>query len=181
MSRARSLAGPLVAVALVVAACGHGISAGGLGPADPAAATPLASVTTAIETSASVLKSALAAGGYELDPVTGPFRSSEPASLIGVPRAVYRVRLADPDDGAVVIYQLPDANAAGSAAAHLAGYLASGSAKVNYPADALVSVAQLGPTVILTWFSPGRSDDPDAARGAFELIAAVGRAYPVLP
>lgn len=181
MSRVRSLAGPLVAVALLVAGCGRGIPAGGLGPADPAAATPLASVTTAIETSASALGAALAAGGYGLDPATGPFRSSEPAAFIVLPRAVYRVRLADPDDGVVVIYQLPDANAAGSAAADLAGYLAGGSARVNYPADALVSVAQLGPTVILTWFSPGRSDDPDAARGAFDLIATVGRAYPVLP
>jgi len=181
MSRVRSLAGTLVAVALVVVGCGRGVPAGGLGPENPTAATPLASVTTAIETSASVLGSALAAGGYELDSVTGPFRSSEPAAFIGLPRAVYRVRLADPDDGPVVIYQLPDANAAGSAAADLAEYLASGSAKVNYPADALVSVAQLGPTVILTWFSPGRSDDPDAARGAFELIATVGRAYQALP
>jgi hypothetical protein len=181
MSRLRSLASPLVAVALVVAGCGHGIPAGGLGPANPAAATPLASVTTAMETAASVLQAALAAGGYGLDPVTGPFRSSEPAAFIGLPRAVYRIRLADPEDGAVVIYQLPDANAAGSAAADLAGYLATGSAKVNYPADALVSVAQLGPTVILTWFSPGRSDDPDAARGAFDLVATVGRAYQVLP
>jgi len=180
MSRARPAAG-VVLVVLLAAACGRGVPAGGLGPADPAAATPLASVTTAIETSASALGAALAAGGYGLDPVTGPFRSSEPASFIGLPRAVYRVRLADPDDGAVVIYQLPDANAAGSAAGDLAEYLASGSAKVNYPVDALVSVAQLGPTVILTWFSPGRSDDPDAARSAFELIAAVGRAYPVLP
>ncbi len=181
MSWVRALAGPLVAVALVVAGCGHGIPAGGLGPADPAAATPLASVTTAIETSASALQAALAAGGYELDPVTGPFRSSEPAAFIRLPRGVYRVRLADPGDGVVVVYQLPDANAAGTAAADLAGYLASGSAKVNYPADALVSVAQLGPTVILTWFSPGRSDDPEAARGAFDLIATVGRAYQVLP
>jgi hypothetical protein len=180
MSCVRPVGGALVVV-LLVAGCGGGIPAGGLGPQNPAAATPLASVTTAIETSASALQAALAAGGYELDAASGPFRSSEPAALIRVPRAVYRVRLADPDDGAVVIYQLPDANAAGSAAADLAGYLASGSGKVNYPADALVSVAQLGPTVILTWFSPGRSDDPDAARGAFELIASVGRAYPVLP
>lgn len=166
-------------VALTVAGCGRGITGGGLGPEDPDAATPLTSVTTAIETSVSALRGALAAGGYDLEPEVGLFRSSEPAAFMSVPRAVYRVRLADPGDGIVVVYQLPDANAAGAAAAILADYLASGFGRTNYPGDARFSVAQLGPTVILAWVSPSRSADPAAARGAFDLMATVGTTFPV--
>jgi len=164
----------LLLVAALMAGCGSGITAGGLGPAPPDLATQLASPTTAMAATLAALQAALRTGGYGLAPAERPFRPSEPGSFLSVPRAVFRVTLADPDDGVVVIYEFTDAAAAAVAAGTLAGYLASGSGQTNFPGDAVFSVTYLGPTVALTWFSANRAGDPIAGRGAFDLIAAVG-------
>jgi hypothetical protein len=172
-TRTRRGAGLLLA-AVVLAGCRSGITAGGLGPAQPDLATPLASPTTAMAATLAALEAALAAGGYDLGPAGQLFRPSEPASFLRMPRAVFRVALADADDGVVLIYEFTDGAAAAAGAGTLAGYLASGVGQTNFSADTVFSVAYLGPTVALSWFSADRSGDPVAGRGAFDLIATVG-------
>ena len=126
-----------------------------------------------------LLRNALADAGYRLDPPRVPYRPSEPAGLTDAPRTVVQVALADPEDGFVVVYQLPDEEAAGNAASELASYLGSGFGQTNYPLDAQFSVAQVGSTVVFTWLSRDRAGDPDAAQGAFDVIRTVGRQVPV--
>ena len=175
----RRAAASFLCVALL-AGCGSGITAGGLGPTQPDLATQLASPTTAMAATLAALETALAVGGYDLAPASQPYRPSEPASFLSVPRTVFRVPFADPDDGVVVVYEFTDAAGAASGAGALAGYLASGVGQTNFPADTVFSVAWLGPTVALSWFSADRSGDPIAGRGAFDLIATVGTSVRVV-
>jgi hypothetical protein len=172
--RGAPLLAAVVLAAAVLAACGSGITAGGLGPAQQDVATPLASPTTAMAATLAALEGALLVGGYGLGPAERLFRPSEPASFLNLPRTVYRVPLADADDGVVVIYEFTDAAGAAAGAGTLAGYLASGVGQTNFAGDTVFSVAYLGPTVALSWFSADRSGDPVAGRGAFDLIATVG-------
>jgi hypothetical protein len=97
-----------------------------------------------------------------------------------VPRSAYQVRLSDPEGGVVLIYEFPTAEAARVGADELAGYLSSGPGKINFPGDTTFHVAHLGSTVIMSWYSPSRSADPEAARGAFDLVSTVGSEVPVL-
>lgn len=168
--------GPLVAglLALALAGCGSGITAGGLGPTPPDAAKPLSEPTTAMAATLTALQAALAVGGDRVALAGQPYRPSEPASFVRVPRIVYRVDLADPNDGILLIYEFTDAAGAAAGANTLAGYLGSGSGQTNFPGDTIFSVSYLGPTVTLSWFAASRSDDPVAGRGAFDLIATVG-------
>ena len=62
----------------------------------------------------------------------------------------------------------------------MADYLSSGPGKINYPGDATFHVGLLDSTVILSWFSASQSGDPEAARGAFDLVSTVGSEVPVL-
>ena len=176
--RGRTLTGLRAAVIGLAAVaflggCDRGIEAGGIGTV-PNAATPRPSAGTVAQGTVRALRDALAIGRYDLEPATRTYQPAQPASLITVPRSVYQVRLSDPDDGVVLIYELADPEAARAAAQDLAGYLASGPGMINYPGDASFHVAHLGSAVILTWFSPSRSGDPEAAQGAFDLISTVG-------
>ena len=166
--------------ALLAAGCGSGITAGGLGATAPDSATPLPSPTTAMAATLAALQAALAIGGYALMPAQQLYRPSEPASFVRVPRAEFRVPFADPDDGVVIIYEFVDAAGAAAGAETLAGYLASGFAQTTFAGDTVFSVTYLGPTLALSWYSADRSGDPAAARGAFDLIAAVGTSVRVV-
>jgi hypothetical protein len=178
---ARHGAGLLATILAVgLAACGSGITAGGLGPEQSDAAAPLTSPTTAMAATLSALETALSAGGYRLLPAGQLYRPSQPASFVPVPRIVYRVDLADPDDGVVLIYEFTDAGGAAAGARTLAAYLGSGVGQTNFAGDTVFSVSYLGPTVTLSWFSPERSGDPVAGRGAFDLIAGVGTSVRVI-
>ncbi|MGH2407774.1 MAG: hypothetical protein ACRDF7_06830 [Candidatus Limnocylindrales bacterium] len=172
----RRVAGPLggLVLALALAGCGSGITAGGLGATPPDAATPLIAPTTAMAATLAALEAALASGGYDIGVPGQLYRPTEPASFVRVPRIEYRVNLADPSDGVLLIYEFTDAAGAAAGAQTLAGYLASGNGQTTFPGDTVFSVSYLGPTVTLSWFSAARSDDPLAGRGAFNLIAMVG-------
>lgn len=171
----------LVALVLALAAggCGRGFEAGGLGTV-PDAETPRASAGPAAQGTIAALDDALAVGGYLLEPASRPFQPAQPASLITVPRSAFQVRLSDPDGGVVLIYEFPTGEAARIGADDLAGYLSSGPGKINFPGDTTFYVAHLGSTVIMSWSSPSRSADPEAARGAFDLISTVGSEVTVL-
>lgn len=166
-------------VALVVA-CGHGFEAGGLGTV-PDAATPRASAGTMEAGTIAALRQALSIGHLELEPATRPYQPAQPAGLISVPRSAYQVRLSDPEGGVLLVYAFADPDAARGGAQELADYLSSSPGKINFAGDTLFHVAHLGSTIILTWFSPSQSADPEAARGAFDLVSTVGAEVPVLP
>jgi hypothetical protein len=138
-------------------------------------ASPLQSLDATLDGTAAALRSAVSAVGQRIELTSSPYRPSEPASLVEVPRAVLRPDLADADDGFVVVYLAPDAGTAATLAADLAAYLGSGLGQTNYPADTRFSVAVLGDTVVFTSFSAGRSSDPDRAERVFEAVAGVGQ------
>jgi hypothetical protein len=159
--------------------CDRGIEAGGIGSV-PNAATPRASAGQAAQVAVAALRDALAIADYDLEPATRMFMPAQPAALITVPRSAYQVRLSDPDGGIVLIYEFATAEAASTGAQGLADYLSSGPGKINFPGDATFYVAQLGPAVLLSWFSPSQSADPEAGMGAFDLISTVGAEVSVL-
>lgn len=142
-------------------------------------ATPALVPSADVAATAQQLSTALAALGLRLDLMNPPARPSEPGSLTQVSRSVYRIDLADPGTGVVVIYDLADATVAATSAKQLAGYLGSGFGQTNFPLDAQFSVTQVGPTVVMTWWAPSRSSDQKTAKAAFDAVASVGQAFPV--
>jgi hypothetical protein len=146
-----------------------------------ALATPVASLTPAMEATAAVLRERLEPGGpFRLEMTGRPFRPSEPESLWRVPRAVLQLDIGDPKAGWVVIYELPDPSTAGTVGREYARYIASGFGQTNFPLDARFSLAQLSSTLIFTWWSPERAADRERAAVAFELVSEVGQPIPVL-
>jgi hypothetical protein len=179
-ARRLRLAAICLASLTLVVACGHGFEAGGLGTV-PGAETPRASAGTIEAGTVAALRQALSIGHLDLEPATRPYQPAQPAGLISVPRAAYQVRLSDPEGGVLLVYTFADPDAARGGAQELADYLSSSPGKINFAGDTLFHVAHLGSTVILTWFSPSQSADPEAARGAFDLVSTVGAEVPVLP
>lgn len=175
----RRLGGWLVALSLalaMVAGCG------GTQLADtPVPLTaPVSSPGPALAGALRRITDALVGAGYQVAPPVAPYRPSEPASLTQVDRSVLQVQGVGPDAGFVVVYQLPGSAEATTRAAELAGYLGSGFGQTNFPVDAQFSVSQLDSNVIMTWWSGARSDDPEAAQGAFDVVRTIGQPYPVL-
>jgi hypothetical protein len=164
-------------VATIAAACGGGDRGTPGGPPLP---TPQASLSAEVAATVALVRSTLADAGYQLVPPRLAYRPSEPAVLTQVPRAVIQVSSVDPDTGFVVVYELPDEAAASAAATELAAYLGSGLGQSNFPTDAQFSVAQVGSTIVFTWWSRDRSGDPAAAQGAYDVIRTIGRQVPVL-
>jgi hypothetical protein len=158
----------------------------GCGGATPAAdtpapvRTPAASLGGALAGTVRLVTDTLFAAGYQVAPPIAPYRPSEPASLTQVPRTVLQIAGPDADQGYIVIYELAGNADASGHAADLAAYLGSGFGQTNFPLDAQFSVAQVGDTVVMTWWSHDRSDDPDHAQGAFDVVRAIGQPYPVV-
>jgi hypothetical protein len=169
----------VVVLAALLAGCGRGFEAGGLG-AVPDAETPRPSAGAAAQGTLAALRDALAVGGFAIAPARREFQPAQPAALLQVPRSAYQVGLADPDGGVVILYEFPTSEAAGAGAQALADYLSSGPGKINFAGDTAFHVAHLGPTAILAWFSESQSTDPQAAKGAFDLVSTVGAEVPVL-
>ncbi len=169
----------VVLLAALLTGCGRGIEAGGIGVV-PDAETPRPSAGAAAQGTLAALRDALAAGGLAIAPATREFQPAQPAALLQVPRSAYQVGLADPDGGVVILYEFPTAEAAAAGAKALADYLSSGPGKINFAGDTAFHVAHLGPTAIMTWFSESQSADPQAAKGAFDLVSTVGAEVPVL-
>ena len=103
-----------------------------------------------------------------------------PAEIAGRQPAGPRLGYQGPDQGYVLIYSFPTDAAAATAGAELARYVASGFGQTNYPTDAQFSVAQVGSTLVFTWYSGARANDPAAVRGAFDAIRSVGQPFPVV-
>lgn len=170
----------VVLAAIAVTGCVPDNRAAPPGNDDPAVIGPVlptsqTSPSPQIAASASLVASALQGHGRRVDLAIVPYRPSEPESLSQAARAVYQVDLADRDQGYVVIYELSDPGAALDRGREFAAYLRNGFGQTNYPLDAQFALSQVGGTLIFTWWSPARSSDDDAARGAFDAVAAVGQ------
>jgi hypothetical protein len=142
--------------------------------------TPQQSQSSAASGTIALLRDKLAQAGFQLAPPMVSYRPSEPVALTQTPRTVLQVVGSDPEQGYVVVYELPSDAEATAAGAELSRYLASGFGQTNYPLDAQFSVAQVGPTIVFTWYSSERADDPAAARSAVEAIQTVGQPFPVV-
>lgn len=168
------------ALAVIAAACGGGAPTTDSTPAPTATLpVPMASLSPRVQVASAAVADVLAGGGFELEHVVQPFRTGEPAALRLVPRALFRVRLADPESGWVVVYDAGSRDRATQLAGELVGYLQSGFGQTNFPMDAQFAVNQLDAMVTFSWFSRERSGDPEAAEQAFELLRRVGQPHPV--
>ena len=161
-----------------LAACGGGYTGVVDDPGVVALPTPVESLSTVLSGTVAVLTDTLASAGYQLYEPRQPYRPSEPTALAQTPRTVLQVSGPDPDQGFVVVYELPDGASATAASGALASYLGSGFGQTNFPLDAQFSVAQLGSSVIFTWWSGARSADRTAAEGAFDAVRSVGVQVP---
>jgi hypothetical protein len=174
--RGRQRGSALALAALAVVACG--------GPRTPDAPAPVApsaqaSLSAQVDATASLVRGALAPLGGSLVQAVEPYRPSEPPTFAAVPRGVFRADLVDPREGFVVVYELPDAAAAGARGRELADYLESGFGQTNYPLDAQFSLAQVGSTLVFTWWSRERADDEERARAYFDAVSSVGIPIPI--
>lgn len=142
--------------------------------------TPLRSYDASVAATLGQLQAAVSGAGSRLVAPSGPYRPSEPPSLLQTPRVVMRADLADPADGFVVIYDTADARTAQERAGDLADYLASGFGQSNFGADTQFSVAVVGDTVIFTSWSRSRSSDPERTEAVFDAVASVGQPVDVL-
>lgn len=168
----------LLAATLAVAACANP-DRPSVVPDKVALPTPLQSFDASVAGAVNAVEVALASVGERLEVPVGPYRPSEPESLLQTPRVVRRVVLADPDDGFVVIYETDGRGAALDRAADLADYLESGFGQTNYVADTQFAVSTLEDTIIFTTWSKRRSDDPDRAEASFDAVATVGEAVEI--
>ncbi len=167
------IGGVALAMALSVTAC-TSVDGPTVQPDTVALPTPLRSLDVSADTTLAAISSALATIGERLVEPPGPYRPSEPPSLLQLPRVVRRAELADVGDGFVVVYEAPSRADAERLAGELADYLGSGFGMTNYVADTQFAVSVLDDTIIFTTWSAHSSDDPDRARAAFEAMAAVG-------
>ena len=172
--------------AAVLAAAVAGACAAGAGRRDAAAdrdtgpaASPLptsqSSISPQVAATVVALRRELEAAGYRLDLLAEPYRPSEPPALATVPRTIFHVGLPEPEDGYVVVYEFRDAATAAATGREFATYLGSGFGQTNYPLDAQFSLAQLGGTLVFTWWSRERSSDPERAGAVFEAVSRVGQ------
>lgn len=148
--------------------------------AAPTAALPMASLTPSLAAAMIAVQQGAGAAGFRVEHVVQPLRTGEPSSLQLVPRALLQVRLADPDDGRIVVYDLATPDRAAQAARDYVAYLQSGFGQTNFPADAQFAVNQIGSTVMFTWFAPEQSAEPERARAAFDALRLVGQSFPIV-
>jgi hypothetical protein len=172
------LASAVAMAVLCVAACGSSEGAPAPTVGGP---TPQASLSGRIEGTVAAIRAALDAEGIRLSPPTIPYRPAEPPEVESAPRAVLQADVADPRAGYVTVYETGSAEDARRIGDAMASFLESGFGRTNYPLDARFSLGQVGSTLVFTWFSPERADDPGRAEMAFDAIAGVGQPIPVAP
>ena len=112
---------------------------------------------------------------------TTPFRPPEAAPLAAAPRNVYQVTLPkDPDEGFIVVYELPSEADAEAAAEAQREYLASGPGRVQSPPGTDHVIQQLGRALIVYDWLPADAQDPNAPRVA-EALRTIGTTFSVAP
>lgn len=169
----------LSAVMLVLGACGFGAT-GVPRSAPPASVEPPATVSAAVGQTRAAIDSALAAVQIQLQDSTQPFRNAESHRLAAAPRAVFQAILPDdPDGGYIVVYEFRDSGAAVDAGNEFAGYLGTGTGRIQFPIDAQHTIRQLGTTLIVYSWAPSTSPDPGSPKVAAALATlGIGFAPP---
>jgi hypothetical protein len=170
----RTAALAVVAVTMLLAACG---GPPGAGPVPPGT-TPGTAMTTLgpqLAGTAALIESRLAAAGLGLQQSFVDYRPGEPAAVQFVARAVWRVEMPDPNEGWLLIYDLRTEDAAQRAGQDFAAYLASGLGRTNYPRDAQFALSRVDGALIYYWWSPERTSNADRAQAAFDAVRGVGQ------
>ena len=148
-------------------------------PASPVATPAPAGLGPASATAREALFDALGDARLLVAPSPIPYRPAEAATLAAAPRTVYQVTLpAEPANGFVVVYELPNEAAATAAAKDQQAYLLSGPGRVQSPLGTDHVIQQLGATVIYYNWLPGAAVDPSAPRIA-ETLRGIGTAFEV--
>jgi hypothetical protein len=110
-----------------------------------------------------------------------PFRPPEAGPLAAAPRNVYQATLPrDPDEGFIVVYELPSEADARAAAEAQREYLASGSGRVQSPPGTDHVIQQLGSALIVYDWLPADAQDPNGPRVA-EALRTIGTPFEVAP
>jgi hypothetical protein len=127
----------------------------------PSPAPTLAPTGQAAERTWNEVSAALQAQRFQVVEPQNPFRPGETAELLQVPRRLLQTVLPDsPEDGYVVIYELPSNNDAERAGRDLATYVASGPGAVQYPRDTQFTIRRVGQTLVFFSYSPEANPDP---------------------
>jgi hypothetical protein len=156
----------------------------GCGPVTPRTTFPPAGSTPAAAGDGTALArqevvAALAAAGLPARDSPAPFRPPEGPLLAGAPRSVVQAILPDdPGHGFVVVYALGSPQAAQSAAADHAAYVASPIGRVQFPASARHVLRVVGPSVVSFTWVPDASPDP-RTRSIEDALLQVGSAVPI--
>jgi hypothetical protein len=142
----------------------------GIGVIRPAPAPTMAPAGEAAQRTWDQVAATLGQASFQVvEPVTA-YRPGESPALVDVPRRLLQVVLpSEPAGGYVVVYELPDEEAAGRVGRDFAGYLASGTGAIQYPRDAQFVLQRLGRTLVFFAWSPQANPDPRLA----ELGAAL--------
>ncbi len=139
----------------------------------------MTSLSPSVADAHALLESRLADAGLRLEQSIAEYRPAEPTTLRAAPRAVFRIGLADPSSGWLLIYDLGSADAAERAGRQFAAYLSGGQGRTNYPLDAQFTLNQLDTSLVFSWASRSRSADPEQAQAALDVIAPLGRSFEI--
>lgn len=183
MSAGRPIPVALIAAALVLAAsvAGCGIAAPSAPvPSDAAPSASVGAPSGAVELTRGLIEAALRPAGLALVVPRDPFRPPESVALVEVPRAVFRVVLADPTAGLIVVYEFPDAAGASSAGRAQAAWLASGPGAIQFPPGTTHVIRVVGTTLVTFSYPPADAADPGESQVAAAL-GSVGQGVPVGP
>jgi hypothetical protein len=176
--------GPVLAVtlALLIAACAPAAPVPGTNPPSTAVGTAPA-LSASVSTTADRIAAALGSVGLTataLPPQPVTFRPGESPLLAAAPRLVLQALLpGDPGRGFIVVYDFVDDAAAATAGAEMAGYLATGPGRIQFPNDARHVLRQVGPTLVFFTWSPAASPDPKVGALAAAL-ETVGTEIPIV-
>jgi hypothetical protein len=168
-----------VAIVLVLVGCADLDAKPSQGPA----ATPIRSpaLGASAEATRQAVFGALGRQNLIVAPTAAPFRPPESAPLADAPRNVYQVTLPSaPEEGFIVVYELPTEADAVAAAGAQRDYLATGPGRVQAPPGTDHVIQQLGPTVIVYDWLPGGTQDEAAPRVA-EALRTIGTTFAVAP
>ena len=177
--RTAALPALAVAIALVLAGCADL----GANPSQGSAATPIGSraLGASAEATRQAVFGALGRQNLIVAPTSSPYRPPESAPLADAPRNVYQVTLPSaPEEGFIVVYELPTEADAIAAAGAQRDYLATGPGRVQAPPGTDHVIQQLGPTVIVYDWVPGGTEDETAPRVA-EALRTIGTTFAVAP
>lgn len=115
--------------------------------------------------------SALEAAGLQAEDPLSQYRPGESPMLATAPRRLVRAMLPDdPQNGYVVIYELPTATDADTAGREFLAFATKGSGVLDYPRDAQFVVQRVGSTLVLFTWSP----EVSPTGGPAKVAAALG-------